>query len=1185
MEINEKIVNKGTNVYKTLENDPQYFGGYLNMARHNIFLIINQLTEVFDYLKSDEGSKFSVLSDDEQITSPKHILSQIFDPSIKKFEQERVRVYRYLVKRHHLPFLKIFDPENVNLKDDYSGVDYHRLHRFILLSLKLLDDLRNSYSHYLAIDDKGNRIVNRNNDVEPSLKQDIKLLFKNAPEYSFLRHQETHSEDDYKHLEKYLIFEKNTGLFTDQGFYFFINLFLERNQAVKFLKRFKGFKNETTPPFRATIKAFTSYALKLPDVRLGNENPRFSLLMDMLTELNKCPRELFNHLTEKDKKEFEPLLNDAEKRNVILNSTNYEAISDDEIDQTINELSALKRYNDRFPYFALRFLDETDAFKNIRFQITIGKLIVNRYDKEIAGVVQDRRLIKTIHAFGKLSDFADNETKVLAALKKDIPGDDSIRFEQFAPHYNTNNNKIAFYIFDPNDDKLKYPSVFENKAANTDAHNKPTGFISLHDLPKLLLLAHLVPNEPEQLICDFIRNTNPELLDKQLLDTIRQRAHYNPSTFTKRIPNEKVLIGKKGVQYLNKKSEDDLLKELNVSKAELLELDKQSLLKKTKNKKQFEHIAQIKYQHLLSERIEELKKHLPGDLKFDMLPARILDYLMKIEDADTVKQIHHKIKAIRDEAKQLTKEIEKPQSERQIKLGELVTFIARDIIKMVVSKEVKDKITTPYYNKLQNKIAYFSLNQKELIAICEELNLFNNREGHVFLSKNGILNSSGIIDFALYYLKAKDRWIESTLLKKGKTGGYLLPHDKSIPLSLQKINTEVNTFDFHQWLKAKSQMPVDLPRSLFDEQLGKILKGRLTTKGVSYNEGDTFSVLLGKYLDNDSQAFYHYTRSYRINKELVELQIQGKTGKDLKAKYRIPVEKNEKLIRFTQTKDRILKLLCDQLLTLDNTIGLQGGFNLTNIHPNARYNPLKHPATFQQSIIRKGNAVYCNIIAKDTEDQIKSVERFELLQTEAQREAYPDQKWYQWTIKDFGRFKRFVKDRRIPDLTSYFQNKDIPFDLLEFQIREYNKYREAIFDASFKLEKHISHFDFEGIKRLELNNNRLLKTHRPKDFHDIQFHIYLEWLDIKHIKYNKELVNECRNKYAHSQCPQLKEIPLISTEQMMDFEAHKHIKDYKHGSGISIPEKICSLYTMEIDKIIENINRLQKKNNTTMEGI
>lgn len=1168
------------NIYRTIEEDPQYFGGYLNMARHNVFLIINHLTEVFDTIKNKDGENFNALNDDENICSPTHILSQIFDPSIKKFEHDRVKVYNYLIKRHYLPFIKIFNSENINLSESKNlGIDFFSLHNFILTSFKMLNELRNAYSHFLAIDDNGNKILKRSNTVHKSIKTDIELLFKLAPQYSFIRNHETQSEEDYNHLlEKYSIFEADKNTFTDQGLYFFINLFLERNHATKFLKRIKGFKNETTPPFRATIQAFTSYALKIPDIRLSNEHPTFSLLMDMLTELNKCPKELFNHLTEKDKKEFEPMLNAEGKHNVILNSTNYEKITDDEIDETIKDITVLKRYNDRFPFFALRFLDETNALTNIRFQITIGKLIVKRYEKEIAGEIVDRRVIKTINAFGKLSDFIDNEKNILQKLKKNCADIDDIQFEQFSPHYNISNNKVAFYIFDQNTNKIKYPSVFENKKNNIDIQNNPDGFISIHDLPKLLLLEHLVPTEPEKTISYFIKNTNTQIFDISELNKIRKRANYNPESFTKRINKDKDLISKKGIQYLSNIKKNELLKKFNLSEAELLALDNNSFKNRTNNKKYIEHFTQIKYQYYLQQRASELEHYIPEGVRLNMLPERILDYLMNISATDSKKAIHNKVRAIRDEAKQLKKaienEIKKPKKEQQIKLGEIATFITRDIIKMVVNKEVKYKITTPYYNKLQNKIAYFSLNKTDIVTICEKLNLFDNRKGHVFLKKDIIKNSDGIIDFALKYLTAKDKWIEEHLLIKGKTGGYRLT-EKEIPHSLIRIKNNLRNFDFITWAKNKATMPIDLPRSLFDEILKKIIRRRLTSKSISFSTGDKFSVLLSKYLNYDTQPFYNYTRSYNINKKPVEFDLHNKSGKELKAKFGAPVEKNEKLIRFTQTKDRILKLLCDKLLSLDKTIGLQNGFNLKDIHPNAKHNPLESPATFQQKIIRKGNKVYCNIIAKDSKHQIQSVQSYNDLKSEEEREASLNQEWYQWTIKDFGRFKKFSKDRRIANLANYFEEINIPFDLLEYQIREYNKYREAIFNNSFKLEKYISDFDYEGIKKIEFNPNCKSKKLRPKGFYEIQFDIYLEWLDNKKIVYNKKLVNECRNKFSHSEFPQIKEIKKITKQQIDDFECNKHIKDYKKKSKISIPEKIYELYTTEIENIIENVNNLK----------
>ena len=1159
------------NKYRTLANDPPYFGGYLNMARHNVFLIINQVTDAFSYLN------FKKIHDDEDVKNDTHILANIFDSTKPEFEDERQKVYNYLLKRHHLPFVKIFNSEVSNENGD-NYIDFARLHNFIIKSFQSLDGLRNAFSHHLAIDDDGNK-VKRKSDIDASIAIDIELLFKNAPIFSFVRNFQTQKEEDYEHLKKYKLFATENQL-TDQGLYFFVNLFLERSQATKFLKRFKGFKNETTPPFRATIQAFTSYCIKVPDVRLGNENPKHTLLMDMLTELNKCPKELFYHLADEDKKEFEPRLQEKERQNVVLNSTNYEEINDEDLDETIKELTAFKRNEDRFPYFALRFLDETNALKNIRFQITLGKLIVERYDKKITDKFQDRRVLKIVKAYGKLSDFIDKESEVLSILKKGFEDNETIQFEQYAPHYNMSNNKIAFYIFDEADEKVKYPNVFENKADRTDLQNNPTGFISIHDLPKLMVLESLIANKGEQMIVDFIRNTNLEIFDKAGLNQIKHQANFIPETFTKRTANDKALKDEVGhIEYLSNFLETELLNWLKISKERLLSLDREAFLETTKDSKANEVFSQIKYLHLLKQRREELQKHLPRDLSINMLPSKILDYLMNIQGQPEDKEIHRKIKAIKSESqklkKSLEKEIEKPKPEQRLKLGELATYVAKDIINMVIDKEVKNKITSPYYSKLQNKIAYFSLNKEEIVALCEELQLFDKQVGHVFLTKNLIYGANGIIDFYLDYLEAKVNWIDKDLFVKGKTGGYLFPKFKKIPLSFEKIRKDSSTNDFDEWLINKSQKPIDLPGTLFDLQLVQILKSKLRQLKVAYNPTDKFSVLLAKYLGNDTQPFYLYNRKYNDGKDNpVEFSVNGLTSKELKTDFNKFVNSNEKLIRFTQTKDRVMKLMCDKLLAEDKSIGLNDRFLLQKIHPYSEHNPLESRASFEQKIYRKGNETFFTIVAKDNPKQVEEIETFKLLQTEEERQSYNGQKWYEWTIKDFGRFKRFVSDRRIPHLADYFNAKEIPFDLLDYQIREYDKYREKIFELTFKLEHAVAKTDFEGIKTIEFS-----KYPRPKgeSFYEVQFDVYLDWLTKEGILFDEKLLSECRNKFSHSQVPVIDSILKITRQQITDFENNKHIKDYKNNADVSVAAKIYNCYYLEVSRLITEVEQLTNK--------
>lgn len=129
-----------------LNETPWYFGAHLNMARHNMFVLINHLTEKFKYLG------FNKIDDDCEIIKD-NILTSIFNPNNSNYEAERFKVYKYLVKRHYLPFVKIFHEKNGIQLDSNPIVDYHRLNQFINISFTHINKFRNSYTHYLAVDD------------------------------------------------------------------------------------------------------------------------------------------------------------------------------------------------------------------------------------------------------------------------------------------------------------------------------------------------------------------------------------------------------------------------------------------------------------------------------------------------------------------------------------------------------------------------------------------------------------------------------------------------------------------------------------------------------------------------------------------------------------------------------------------------------------------------------------------------------------------------------------------------------------------------------------------------------------------------------------------------------------------------------------------------------------------------
>lgn len=1128
-----------------LKETPWYFGAYLNMARHNLFLLINHLTETFSYLG------YSVIAEDDCIDNKNHIIAKVFDTQHKIAGNDRYKVFKYLTKRHYLPFIKIFHEKKGVGIDKNPIVDYNKLHNFLTEIFTLLNDFRNSYTHFLTIDDNGNIVGTRRNEVPPIVKKYLLELFQQSSKYSLSRFEATQKSENYEHLKLYKLFEDNSHQLTEHGFYFLINLFLERAYAIKFLKKIRGFKDERTPRFRATIQAFTAYAVRLPDKRLWNEDKKDSLLLEMLNELQKCPKELYNHLTDNDKAKFEPKL-DAESVSNLLNNTNYDKIEDVDIDSFLSGITSLKRYSNRFPYFVLRYIDEFNLLPNIRFQITLGRLQVKQYEKEIAGATVNRRILKTVNAFGKLSDFENKEDEVL--IKIGINSKESIIFDQYAPHYNLNNNKIGFYIV--MDSKIKYPILFEN-----NMNNKPHGFISLHDLPKLILLAYFANQKAEKLITGFIKKNEKVILNIEKLNNVKSNLSLIPEQFTRRLINEKALKGETGkIEYLN----NDKIKGLKRVYPSLLNAD--FVTKKISNTKLKEYADQIRYLNYLKERRKELQNQLPKDVLVDQLPTEVFNFLLNISNPSQEKVIHVKIKAIKEDCKWrrkiLDREKAKPNSEQTFQLGEIATFLTRDIIDMVIEKKVKQKITSTYYDMLQNKIAYFSISKVEIKNICQVTGLIDNQNGHVFLTEEMIQNSSGILDFYKIYLEEKINWIDRNLFIKGKVRGYYIPDSKKIPYNYRRIKQKLNKKNFTKWIENKLEMPVNLPNSLFDNLIKKVLHKQLDKENIDYDkDGDTFSVLIAKLLKDDTQPFYNFDRIYLKNEREVIASISGLTAKQIKNIFGVKAAKNEKKIRFIQSQDRIIRLLCD--IMIDNS---EKPLKLNYFMPFSNISPLNLPFKFQQNIVKNDNEMYFKIIAKDDDKQIEEIKKYQQLETDEEIINYQGQKGYEWTIKDFGRFKRFINDRRIPGLSHYFEKNEIDFDLIKYQLTEYDKYRELVFKAIIELEQKIVSKDFEGIKKLE-NKHR-----SKKDFFEVQFCVYLEWLKNNNIYTDQQLdmIEIIRNKFSHSEFPYICGLIEISSTDLTDFVKIKREKGEVESLNLSISKHLYDLLVNMIKGFPDN---------------
>lgn len=757
-----------------VQDTPWFFGAYLNMARHHAFLLVNHLTDHFDYL----GQK--KLTNDEDICT-EHLLSTVFDPDRPQFLNDRGKVFKYLVRRHFLPLVRSFSNQGELNITEYAQVNYAGLHAFLQQAFSYLNVFRNSYSHGFAIEND-EIIDNRSLQVSKEFGQMLQQIFKKARELTLERFSGAHTEDDFKYVSAYEIVTSDGEALTEYGLCFFICLFLDRGSAVLFLKKIRGFKNDSTPAFRATIRTFTIYCLRVPDIRLDYDHRPHSLLMEVLNELQRSPKNLYDRLSEEDKKIFISI--------------------DQEDDELISGWTSLIRHTDRFPYLALRAIDTLDLLPNLRFLIDVGRIEVDRYPKMVGGHTIERRLVKEVRAFGKLHEFEHRETIIQERLSQHIGVEEPVLFDQYNPHYHTHNHKIGFVLFSNTVEDIVWstPSL----QADTRAGIALQGFISLHELPKLLLLA---------------------LLDlRAAIGALKKYA-----SFRKRVMFEEAKL-KELKRKMNPHSRDDFRPRL----------------------------YGVGYINEIARRKEALNQLLQDGFSADQLPQRIQDYLLSTKRPSAAGRFYARIRRIKEENKNKLKDLRRSRRNNRLKLGKIADDLARDIIHMIQSAEVKDRVTSIYFTRLQEHLAYFTRYKPELITLLTEVGVFDPESGHPFLKAMDFIECRSLSHLYETYLERKGDWLHKTF---GDTNRKVnLPADlNKLPYTYQQYWKEQEPPRM-QWLQGKNAMPADLPIGIFDPALDSILEDKLKDAGIDYNQGDRFSVRLAKWLDNDTQRFYSLDR-------------------------------------------------------------------------------------------------------------------------------------------------------------------------------------------------------------------------------------------------------------------------------------------------------------------------------------
>lgn len=440
---------------KSLGKNKFIYGTYIEMAFHNFFVNMRHIyamvfgVDIMDSARAKyvpKDTRFPDWNEDfaneSLVWTPmfKHLRKGVSDDDPNHSNPENIEKARTLIERH-FPILKAATEYTQN------NVAFRKFdHIEILKRLsQVFRVLRNEYSHYqITLYDNQIELYNNNENLVVGIlgkaflggKRVVKQRFafddnamRCTEQYTYSRRNggiEKHEIPDFRYR---LTQQGGKGL-TVFGLVFLCSLFLEKRYSRILTDKI----NCIEPADRSVVnEIITVYRIRLHQEKLYVSKNTDALAFDILTELRRCPKELFDHLHPDVQQKFR--------------ITTDEEGSDDVL---------MVRKQDRFVHLALKYIDDARLFNNIRFQVSLGKYFYRFYDKyciDNANEPRVRSLSKDLNGFGRISE--------IDQLRSECWGNIIRRFEDV--HKNTaeenpyvtdhhaqyviNGNRIAMRIF------------------------------------------------------------------------------------------------------------------------------------------------------------------------------------------------------------------------------------------------------------------------------------------------------------------------------------------------------------------------------------------------------------------------------------------------------------------------------------------------------------------------------------------------------------------------------------------------------------------------------------------------------------------------------------------------------------------------------------------------------------------
>lgn len=855
----------------TLKSDKYFFGGYFNLACNNIDLILESFAKEF------KVEKVKKLSD-----------------ALRKFFWIKKKEITQLDFEHRVDYLNRYFPivgllKHLSFAKEKSAYCIDKFVDALELILTTMNNLRNFYTHYyhapFDIENARNRLlcsllntllleviemVNKNKKgddqtqelIKESLHKELEYLRKEKEEwmrgkgYTYDTKSVNNAvfNDAFNHM-RYKPKGKNqfelsryyqsqwshdespeNGMWLSQSaIVFLLSAFLSKKEGEEFRGRIKGFKakvicnpeKEVTREnnslrFMATHWVYSWAAFKGYKRKLNTDYLKETLLVQIMDELSKVPSSVYEVLNEEKRKEF------LEDINEFVQESDYaKSLAEAMVIHPVIR----KRYENKFNYFVIRYLDEFVEFPSLKFQVHLGNYIHDRRDKVVPGVVgETRRVIKEkINVFGKLSE--------LSKLKvENLRGQDSTNegWELFPnPSYNFVGNNVPIFIKWKTEAKNYKKKIDQYRKERNEAEGRTQrvkGKTRTFEIMNELGISSSVASCKEP-VAMLSLNELPSLLYELL--------------FNEKTPQEvEEILHRKLVEKV------DLLETFSYSEEK--EKDKQKCVPKTLQRaKESEYINKNKLLKAIKEEIEQTYER------------------QKILNASKNNRGEYSLK-------------------KKVK-GEMATWMAKDLIRLM-PMPYRAKWKGYHHRQLQASLAFYDKKERrDAVDLLRSAWDFVKDKDFYYRSEleKAFDRAYNFERLLLYYFELRIEMLEAMNNSVSTTISKLFNKGVKQQRIWTFFNKRLYTIDTFDNLKAKIlAKPLVFDRGIFDDKPTFI-------KDKQYKDCPESFADWYQYTQNytDYQAFYDYDRDYG---ELYELEKKN-GGLTDKEKFIIRLKRDRKI--------------------------------------------------------------------------------------------------------------------------------------------------------------------------------------------------------------------------------------------------------------------------------------------------